>query len=199
MTSTITRIHPDTIRCGTCASDVAFGAQIVSKGFHGRFGRAYLVSPPSSMSTSPSVRGLYPSNKGGHEVSLSGTELANIHVGQPEKRMLVTGQHTVADISCVVCGAKLGWKYVDAKEVAQRYKIGKFILETERVVVHRSFEDVDGLVDADESVGMTRHEDGVVVFDSDDEDECDDIFSGTWDPNEVLKRRKSRVAWREGK
>ena len=33
---------------------------------------------------------------------------------------------------------------MDAKEAAQRYKIGKFILETRRVVGGKTWEDVDG-------------------------------------------------------
>ncbi|CRK35816.1 hypothetical protein BN1708_016471, partial [Verticillium longisporum] len=37
---------------------------------------------------------------------------------------LVTGWHVVADITCAVCHAKLGWKYVDAREEAQKYKVG---------------------------------------------------------------------------
>lgn len=186
----------------------------MSKGFHGRHGRAYLVSPPSSLSTSPPVPGLFPSfqshtyhDEDGHEVA--GSELANIRIGQPEKRQLVTGQHTVADINCAVCGAKLGWKYVDAKEVSQKYKVGKFILETQRVIVYRSWEDGGGRTDRGviepgdlaEFVDSWHEDDEepVVVFDSEDEDECDDIFSGTWNPTEVAQRRRSRVGQRMGK
>ncbi|OIW23520.1 yippee-like protein, partial [Coniochaeta ligniaria NRRL 30616] len=88
--------------CGTCAADLALGAQIVSKGFTGRYGRAFL---------------------------LDDGELLNIKIGSRENRQLVTGAHVVADISCAVCGTKVGWKYVQATEAAQKYKEGKFILE----------------------------------------------------------------------
>ena len=33
-------------------------------------------------------------------------------VGKEEDRLLITGLHTVADISCSTCGSVLGWKYV---------------------------------------------------------------------------------------
>jgi hypothetical protein len=116
-------------------------------------------------------------------------------------RELLTGQHVVADVSCVICGTVLGWKYVDAKEAAQRYKIGKFILETKRVVVVVSWEDGEGRLDADEGEGLEMlgddGNDDLVVFDSEDEDECDDLFAGVWDPEIVAKRRSRRVNTRK--
>jgi len=36
----------------------------------------------------------------------------NVAAGRPEDRLLMTGMHVVADISCKACGAELGWKYV---------------------------------------------------------------------------------------
>jgi hypothetical protein len=143
-----------------------------------------------------------------------GEELINIRVGESEKRQLVTGQHTVADIWCAICNAKLGWKYVDAKETSQQYKVGKFILETRRVTMHRMWEwddrernkSLDGRWDeggavtgCTDEVNDNRQVDQIIIFDSEDEDECDDIFSGTWDAIEVAERRRSRVNQRTGK
>jgi len=102
----------------------------------------------------------------------------------------------VADVSCVICQTVLGWKYVDAKEHGQRYKIGKFILEMKRVVVEVSWEDVSGSSTGKEDADHIGEQDGddeVIVFDEDDEDECDDLFAGTWDANVVAKRRGKRV------
>ena len=179
----LSRTQSDTLRCSTCSADLAFTSQIISKGFTGRHGRAYLVGPPTSdpASVSPS--------------SYSTPDLVNVRVGRCESRQLVTGWHTVADISCFMCHAKLGWKYVDAKEYSQRYKVGKFILETERVVTYRSWEDapvtpVDSL--CEESTGAPTTSEEEVEFDSDDEDECDDIFAGTWDRELVSRRRHRR-------
>lgn len=213
----ISRLHPDTIRCASCSSDVAFTSQIVSKGFHGRHGRAFLVSPPNALSTSPPVSGLFPTPKVlqfSAKDKNDGDELVNIRIGDSEKRQLVTGQHTVADIWCTICDAKLGWKYVDAKESSQQYKVGKFILETRRVVMHSMWEwddreqstscdsewlSGDRVIEPAEETAGDRGDDQIIVFNSEDEDECEDIFSGTWDPIEVAERRRSRVAQRPGK
>ncbi|PSR97070.1 yippee zinc-binding/DNA-binding /Mis18, centromere assembly-domain-containing protein [Coniella lustricola] len=170
---------PDLLRCRTCGTDIAYGLQIVSKSFTGRHGRALLVSPPPATAT-PSCP-------------------SYMAMGHPEPRNLVTGAHVVADINCSTCGVKIGWKYVDARERAQKYKVGKFILETERVVLFRSLEDVhpdDKEAPQQFSGGESG---GDVVFDSDDDDECEDIFAGVWDAATVARRRNSRVSNRHPK
>ncbi|KAF6825613.1 Yippee family protein [Colletotrichum plurivorum] len=209
----LARTQPDTLRCSTCSSDVAFSSQIVSKGFTGRYGRAYLVAatplPPGT-----------PPPRNSNSAAGPGT-LANVRIGKCENRQLVTGWHVVADITCALCGAKLGWKYVDAKELSQKYKVGKFILEVERVVPFRSWEDLPPVHasdedDKDEVADVTQPdktaqrpasdeagpgsdgessepEDVEVVFDSEDEDDLEDMFSGTWDPEVVAKRRSRKV------
>ncbi|EFX02304.1 yippee family protein [Grosmannia clavigera kw1407] len=241
----LARVLPDTLRCVKCSTDVAFAAQIVSKGFTGRHGRAYLVSAPPSNSAhlfAPEMSAeaaVQLASRGTTEPDYDNDNdhdaLANIRVGHPEHRQLVTGAHVVADISCAVCRTKLGWKYVDARDASQRYKIGKFILETARVARTRSWEDdddddndcegqlfdhdmvprdlgengdddfsifgspgVNGVVDP---VGTARqlmakqtgciHPGTMVEFDSDDDDECEEIFAGTWNA-EVVARRRSR-------
>ncbi|KAK0755160.1 yippee zinc-binding/DNA-binding /Mis18, centromere assembly-domain-containing protein, partial [Schizothecium vesticola] len=175
----VARTQPDTIRCSTCATDIAFSSQIVSKGFTGRHGRAFLIAPPS----------LAPTN-----TAAPLADLINITVGRPETRQLVTGLHSVADIWCAVCGTKLGWKYVDAREPSQKYKVGKFILETTRVVLHQTWEDTntDTAASGGNSSYVHDEDDDIVVFDSEDEDECDDIFAGVWDAETVVKRRRSK-------
>ena len=269
----LSRIQPDTLRCSLCSTDIAFCSQIVSKGFTGRYGRAYLVSPPSSQGT-PSCPAS-PLNKTNNPKNTkvgADADLVNVRVGRPENRQLVTGQHVVADISCLVCESKLGWKYVDAREQAQKYKVGKFILETQRVLASHTWEDVDDSLSTisptqaqvDEvgrdgmfATGQHAHQsqnrnlnqqnlnnlngitgqgngrqstsspsqsrgspststtnsrnnstssipqseeascakaNEIVVFDSEDEDECDDIFAGVWDAEVVAKRRRHKVA-----
>ncbi|KAH6697387.1 yippee family protein [Plectosphaerella plurivora] len=181
----LSRTTPDTLRCSTCSSDIAFASQIVSKGFTGRYGRAYLVSPPVAgpgpdAASTPARR-----------------DLINIRIGRSEDRQLVTGWHVVADINCAICSTKLGWKYVDAREPAQHYKIGKFILETERVVGFRSWEDVDAAIGFEEEDMPQNDSKGgadEVAFDSEDEDECEDIFAGTWDPAVVAQRRSRKLS-----
>ncbi|WYZ41755.1 hypothetical protein EsH8_V_000650 [Colletotrichum jinshuiense] len=214
--SSLARTHPDTLRCSTCSSDIAFSAQIVSKGFTGRYGRAYLVAPtPPNPST---AGGASDSNAGNNSPAGPGN-LANVRIGKCENRQLVTGWHVVADITCIHCSAKLGWKYVDAKELSQKYKVGKFILEVERVVPFRSWEDVpagyhdvpegEASEEEDDTEGDAGRDDAAapegadkdgsdseeveIVFDSEDEDDLDDLFSGNWDPEVVAKRRGRRV------
>ncbi|KAK8045102.1 yippee zinc-binding/DNA-binding /Mis18- centromere assembly-domain-containing protein [Apiospora rasikravindrae] len=161
------KVHPDTIRCSTCSTDLAFASQIVSKGFTGRYGRAYLVSP------------LENDQKGGTRLGKSRS-------------------HIVADVTCNICHAKVGWKYVDAKEESQKYKVGKYILETHRTVDYRHWEDavLSGVPEFETATAQQAKptpDAEPIVFDSEDEDECEDIFSGTWDPVVVSKRRARKV------
>lgn len=105
---------------------------------------------------------------------------------------------------------------MDAKEVAQRYKIGKYILEMKRVVQGVGWEDGDteshgkwngDVLEAEYMPGEDSEweaddcdgddeDDNVVLFDEDDEDECEDLFAGVWDPEVVAKRRARRVGGR---
>ena len=80
-----------------------------------------------------------------------------------------------------------------AEEEAQRYKIGKYILETGRVVKsgngwEEDDEDGNGGRGCDEEGGR----DDEVEFDSQDEDECEDLFSGVWSPELAKRRRKKK-------
>ncbi|KAM3499059.1 hypothetical protein MY10362_007658 [Beauveria mimosiformis] len=192
------RLGPDTLRCTACSADLALAAQIISKGFTGRYGRALLVAPPPPPpATSTAEEDDYDSDSGS-------PPLLNIRIGRLENRQLVTGWHVVADISCSSCSRKLGWKYVDAKEKSQKYKVGKYILETERVTTHRSWGDDDddgddgasGVVVVDGGPYGTRRRmsSDNVSFDSEDDDECDDVFAGTWNVQTVARRRAEMIA-----
>lgn len=124
-------------------------------------------------------------------------EIMNVRTGRSVNRRLVTGAHVVADVSCKVCGTVLGWRYVDAKEESQKYKIGKYILETMRVVKGCTWEDFEDEDIGEDVVRVGRcdeddEEDDEVEFDSEDEDECDELFSGFWDGETVRRRRSSR-------
>lgn len=162
------------LRCQKCLSDLIPTSSIISKGFTGRHGRAYLVAPPTSSSFFAGA------NTGWQQ-----GDLPNTFTHKPVPRQLVTGAHTVSDISCRVCGSVLGWKYVHAEEEGQRYKIGKFILETKRIV-----KGVDGWECREEE---GREEEEGVEFDSEDDEECEDLFSGMWTPQLALKRRKNKA------
>ena len=90
----------------------------------------------------------------------------------------------------------LGWKYVSAEEEGQRYKVGKFILETRRVCRSASWErEEDGLGGGGRrsspplEMPMVSEEEEI-EFDSQDEDECEDLFLGVWTPQLAAKRRR---------
>lgn len=96
----------------------------------------------------------------------------------------------------------LGWKYVEAAEESQKYKVGKFILETKRIKLGVSWENED---DEDKSFPLPPDElnnaeigEEEVEFDSQDEDECEDLFAGVWSPQLALKRRRGRRFGRSG-
>lgn len=93
-----------------------------------------------------------------------------------------------------MCGTVLGWKYVEAKEEAQRYKVGKFILETRRVVKCGGWEGGrgcgNGFVGEEGCTGEEGEDE--VEFDSQDEEECEDLFSGVWSEGVVRRRRKGK-------
>ncbi|KAI9878721.1 MAG: hypothetical protein M1830_010681 [Pleopsidium flavum] len=167
-------------------------SQIISKGFTGRHGRAYLVS------ASPTASGISTTAM----TSTPSMSLPNTHTDRAVPRQLVTGAHTVSDISCSFCGNGLGWKYVAAEEETQRYKVGKFILETKRISSSSYWE--NGVNDDDDErdeYGMPpvtlpnsldRVKEESVEFDSQDEDECEDLFAGVWSPALAMKRRRGR-------
>ena len=178
--------HNSYLRCGRCAADLCLTSAIVSRGFTGRWGRAYLVSVTAGTD--------------GSCVSLDTATLPNTQVHKPVPRQLVTGAHTVSDVSCVFCESVLGWKYVAAEEESQRYKVGKFILETKRVSVSTCWEFSEGEEARKPSRNQCCAPDNTenVEFDSQDEDECEDLFSGVWTATSALQRRQARIFGRGG-
>lgn len=195
--------HPEThlhgnesqLRCARCAADLCSSSQIISKGFTGRHGRAYLVSAAPCAGS----------------VLVPTSSLPNTRTHKPVPRQLVTGAHTVSDVSCASCESVLGWKYDAAEEESQRYKVGKFILETKKIFTSSCWENDgacaaaaatatatgDGLLPVSVSVppdGQSRERGGDhhLEFDSQDEDECEDLFAGVWSQALALKRRQGR-------
>lgn len=81
----------------------------------------------------------------------------------------------------------LGWKYDEAEEDSQRYKVGKYILETKMVCSTSDWEN-QGL----QLAGAGVNGNDAVEFDSQDEDECEDLFAGVWTPSLAAKRRQRR-------
>ncbi|KAF9274129.1 hypothetical protein BGZ74_004501 [Mortierella antarctica] len=85
--------------CSECHAHLARNDDIISKGFQGRHGRAYLFKT-----------------------------VHNIALGPKEDRVLMTGLHSVADITCTICQSVVGWIYE-----SQKYKEGKYIVEKAKI------------------------------------------------------------------
>ena len=176
--------HRSYLRCAKCATDICLTSQIISKGFTGRHGRAYLVSP-SHLPSGPSQ-----SSKASKSISLP-----NTRTEYPSSRQLVTGAHTVSDVRCAFCSSLLGWKYDEAEEESQRYKVGKYILETKMICSSSSWEDKDSdmlPINLQASNTSDASGEGAIEFDSQDDDECEDLFAGVWSPSLAAKRRQSK-------
>ncbi|CAH8360700.1 unnamed protein product [Eruca vesicaria subsp. sativa] len=90
--------------CKHCNTNIVLCADVVSKSFQSRNGKAYLFR-----------------------------KVANVYAGEKEDRMMMTGLHTVVDIYCVKCGSYVGWRYEFAFEKNQKYKEGKSVLERYKV------------------------------------------------------------------
>ncbi|KAI6248038.1 hypothetical protein HI914_03392 [Erysiphe necator] len=187
----LTRRYPSTLRCLKCSTDLAYTTQILSKGFTGRLGRAFLVAPPPQP---PFVPSFPPKPR-------PKAELVNTRIEQPMSRELITGWHVVADVSCIVCATVVGWKYIEAREDSQRYKVGKVILERERVCVSGTWEDIETFEaqETDSKVGAIKEwayqeSDSNIQFDSEDEEERESLFSGVWDRDVVARRRSKKLA-----
>ncbi|TMW58362.1 hypothetical protein Poli38472_009921 [Pythium oligandrum] len=87
-------------RCRECKAHLTSVEEIISKNFQGRSGKAYLFD-----------------------------KVVNVTTGPPEERVLMTGLHVVVDVYCNACWSPLGWKYEDAEDEKEKYKIGKYVLE----------------------------------------------------------------------
>jgi hypothetical protein len=166
----------------------------------GRHGRAYLVAPSSSGGGASDPILLRTAKQKDKALP----NLPNTFTHRPVHRELVTGAHTVGDISCAQCGSVLGWKYIAAAEEPQRYKVGKFILETKKVCRSSNWEGEDDGEVMDgrrrkSSLAMPPDFIGQVVvedeaeFDSQDEDECEDLFMGVWTPQLAARRRRGKI------
>jgi len=96
--------------CTSCGTHLVRLSNLLCRSFTGRHGKASLYS-----------------------------EMSNIVQGPSEERSLLTGIHTVADVSCLSCKTVVGWKYIAANDKAQKYKTGKYIVEQRRIMKMASY------------------------------------------------------------
>ena len=89
----------------------------------------------------------------------------------------------------------LGWKYDAAEEESQRYKVGKYILETKMICTNSDWEHTN--LELPPTGLQGKPKEGAIEFDSQDEDECEDMFAGIWSPGLAMKRRRNKTFGRE--
>ncbi|KAK8503866.1 hypothetical protein V6N12_019037 [Hibiscus sabdariffa] len=53
----------------------------------------------------------------------------NVVLGPKYETQMITGRFTVAGVFCSKCGEELGWKYIQAHNMKNTWKEGKFVLE----------------------------------------------------------------------
>lgn len=96
-----------------------------------------------------------------------------------------------------------------AEDEGQRYKVGKFILETKKVCRSSTWENEDGEEEVEVRGGSGlggRRKSSLALppgsipcveeeteFDSQDEDECEDLFMGVWTPQLAERRRRAKI------
>ncbi|ORC90707.1 zinc-binding protein (Yippee) [Trypanosoma theileri] len=88
--------------CGRCGAYLCDTGDVISRHFHGKHGKACLVS-----------------------------RCFNYYFGPQEEKQLLTGVHIVRDVYCSNCDSYLGWTYDFAHEEKERYKTNRFVLELE--------------------------------------------------------------------
>ncbi|KAM7254775.1 hypothetical protein ACFE04_020016 [Oxalis oulophora] len=88
-------------KCRFCHTSLAVPDSILSKSYNCRLGRAFLFG-----------------------------NVVNITFGPHEEKMMLTGLHTVQAIFCCCCGQYVGWKYIAAHDENEKFKEGKFVLES---------------------------------------------------------------------
>lgn len=114
--------------CSTCHSHLVSQKDIISRAFQGRVNTSPIVDMFNNtiFTYIPIPVQLGP--------AFLVKRVVNIFQSKEEERMLMTGIHTVADISCDICKSKIGWIYIKSPEKTQKYKEGKFIIEKLKVI-----------------------------------------------------------------
>jgi len=95
--------------CKSCGIHIADHRDVHSKSFTGKNGKAYLFN-----------------------------SAINITEGEPIEKDMLSGKHTVCDISCNNCGAYVGWTYHKAHSPENKFKEGKSVLETTSLIKEKN-------------------------------------------------------------
>jgi len=108
----LTWLNRPKFTCASCGCDLALQDELVSRAFSGRAGPAFLLR-----------------------------SAVNVKIARSEQKMLLTGMHTISNISCKGCDTPLGWVYIKANDSAQKYKEGKYIMEKDKIMKENGWDD----------------------------------------------------------
>ncbi|XP_038686254.1 protein yippee-like At4g27740 [Tripterygium wilfordii] len=92
--------------CKTCSNPLAFPTDLLSKNFLAKSGQAYMFS-----------------------------HVMNVVLGPKEDRQLLTGRFTISTAYCGICKQELGWMYVQAYDIKNRFKEGRFVVEKSKITL----------------------------------------------------------------
>eukprot|EP00995_Heteronema_vittatum_P003156 NODE_146_length_1795_cov_385.191294_g100_i0.p3 GENE.NODE_146_length_1795_cov_385.191294_g100_i0~~NODE_146_length_1795_cov_385.191294_g100_i0.p3 ORF type:complete len:120 (+),score=25.99 NODE_146_length_1795_cov_385.191294_g100_i0:128-487(+) len=81
------------------------------------------IDQPSAL-TAPRV-GIMGVNEPGKNYAKAG--VINVDLGDPESKLLSSGQYTIRSVTCFRCGQYLGWTY-DSAELVNKDREGTFML-----------------------------------------------------------------------
>jgi hypothetical protein len=121
---------PQIYTCAQCRTHLTSHDEIISKSFHGRRGKLFLLRSwivggfLQSYLTAPRWVSSFLTGR-----AYLFDHCVNVSIGPPEDRTLMTGLHSVCDIFCKRCKNMIGWTYAKAYESSQKYKEGKYIVE----------------------------------------------------------------------
>eukprot|EP01016_Furgasonia_blochmanni_P031032 TRINITY_DN3212_c0_g1_i14.p3 TRINITY_DN3212_c0_g1~~TRINITY_DN3212_c0_g1_i14.p3 ORF type:complete len:105 (+),score=2.48 TRINITY_DN3212_c0_g1_i14:164-478(+) len=88
--------------CNVCSVHLTNYNELVSKGFKGKTGKAYLFNVAQEQ-----LKYFF------CEVYIELECRVNVSCGPVEERILISGLHLVCDIYCKSCHTIVGWKYVN--------------------------------------------------------------------------------------
>ncbi|ERF68992.1 hypothetical protein EPUS_06679 [Endocarpon pusillum Z07020] len=161
--------HASHLRCSKCSTDLCLTSQIISKGFTGRHGRAYLVQGQPSCTTLHSHSGTLP----------------NTYLDKAVPRQLISAGMEIRR-------GTGGKPAIQSRQIHPRDEEN----HGRRGLRRMWYDDFDyaGARDdiASDRMYGVKGADEAVEFDSQDEDECEDLFAGVWSPELALKRRRGR-------
>ncbi|KAI0699149.1 hypothetical protein C8T65DRAFT_659973 [Cerioporus squamosus] len=112
---------PRILACSECHTRIAHTSSLVSTAFRGHSGKAAMF-----------------------------TETRNIALDPPSILLMDSGTYTIQEFICKTCEAYLGWRFVRAHDVPERWKEGHFILELDFVQEQGDTGDGDGEDDHDD-------------------------------------------------